>query len=132
LSIQEQLSTARPRKLSHREALANTNRQLGDLIVVTGRLQEGQRILSQALAYGERLAADFATVPRYQSELGATFHSLATLQARQGKRAEARNSAKQAIRRQQMALQAAPRHATYLSRLNDTQKLLASLEAKNQ
>ena len=73
----------------------------------------------------EKLAVQYPNLPDYQARLGVAVLSLAESLRDQGKYAEASDLAKRAITHHQTALNASPKHPTYLAWLRDDYVLLA-------
>src|SRR5262249_5459898 len=76
-------------------------------------LGEAEQLLRESLALRERLAAEYATTPSYQSALAATQQNLATVRRMCGDVNEARALVEQAIVRQKTALRANPDQPSY-------------------
>jgi tetratricopeptide (TPR) repeat protein len=98
---------------SDREGRANLGRQyavLGAIEKRFGDFGQAEKAIRQSRDVRQRLADDFADDPDYQCEFGGALNDLAIVQKYQGRLAEARRSAEDAITRQQTALRIRREH----------------------
>jgi tetratricopeptide (TPR) repeat protein len=72
IQISTKLSAEYPANAGYREYMGHHHRLLGVLLIDFGWLAQGEQSVREALIDFERLAADFAEVPRYRSELADT------------------------------------------------------------
>src|SRR5262249_50426701 len=85
----------------------------GTLLRETGRLEEAEKDLDQALSIQKQLVADFPNQPDLRSELANTYGKLANHHLQQGSCAAAKRLLLEGRPHHLAALKANPRHPTY-------------------
>jgi len=93
---QEKLATEFATVPSHRQKLARSQNNLGDLYLGAGRIQEAEAAYRQALVIREKLAAS-SPEPGYQEDLARSDTSLGSLMKERGQLQEAEKLCRQAV-----------------------------------
>lgn len=121
IKILDQVTDRYPQNKELRWRRGKAYKQLADMLVrITSRAEEAELAQRQAIRIQEKLVRDFPEVAEGQSDLGATLNDLAFLlmRARPDKMAEATALLRQAVKHQEIALDADadnPRYRTFLS-----------------
>jgi tetratricopeptide (TPR) repeat protein len=77
-------TSSSPQKAYHREILTKSYNRLGAVLASRLRSEEAEEACQTALQLAEQLAADFPSVPEYQSDLANALHHLGKLLGKRG------------------------------------------------
>jgi serine/threonine-protein kinase len=85
MRVLEELARSDPSNHEHIYELAMSKNDLGGVLMVTGRVEEAEALLEEAVAMRDRLYRDHPERPGYGSVLGVSILNLALAATRQGK-----------------------------------------------
>jgi serine/threonine-protein kinase len=127
---QEAVVETEPRNARQHATLRGCYGALAATLVAMREQAAAEQVFRQAVAFAEKLVADFPGEPEPRATLGAVLHDLAQGVALRGQLEEARRLYLRACESQQAALKNSPQHATCRASLSNHLKSLAETELK--
>jgi tetratricopeptide (TPR) repeat protein len=127
IALRQKLVDDYPGVPQHRQDLALTYAQLGDVFRYLGKQQDRETAVRQALALREELAAEFPDEPEYHFDEADSHYDLGGLLRDQGKYAEAESSYRRALVLYNQLVTASPAVAKYRRNMALSHRMLGNL-----